>query len=69
MVHNLGYVIYVDGHRQLHAMIDAPEEAYEQLSSIFTMPSDIEHSDDYHLCWSCGMRIPDADWIKHACYY
>lgn len=69
MVHNLGWVIYVDGHHQLHAMIDAPEEAYEKLSSIFTMPNDIEQSEDDHLCWGCGKKIPDTDWIKHSCYY
>ena len=35
MVHNVRWFIYVDGHDQLHAMIDEPEEAYEKLSNIF----------------------------------
>lgn len=65
MVHNLGWVIYVDGYNQMHAMIDAPEEAYDKLSSIF-MPSDNEES-DYSICFGCGQQIPEADLKKHIC--
>lgn len=46
MVHKLGWKIYTDGFNQLNALIDAPEEAYDNLVSIFITPNDTDQADD-----------------------
>ncbi len=69
MVHKLGWVIYMDGYNQLHAMIDAPEEAYDKLSSIFTTPdkSDDDDDDELYMCWGCGEKMSDYESKNHRC--